>query len=98
MEQPMKVRLTYSAPGMDVDEVFTGATAEDVALGMKRRGAAESGLAVRFMIGSMSALGFAQEVVRRFNKQKGKSLPIPSSCDEFLKTAESEGIVQFLET
>ena len=93
----MRVRVTYSAPGMEVDEVFSGATAEDVVSTMKRRVASEAGFAARLLIGSMSPLGFAQEVVRRYSREKGRSLPIPSSCEEFLTTGESEGIVTFVE-
>ncbi len=93
----MTVRVTYSAAGMEVDEVFSGATAEDVVSAMKRRVASEAGFAVRLMVGSMSPLGFAQEVVRRYNREKGRSLTIPSSCGEFLAIGDSEGILKFVE-
>ena len=93
----MKVKVRYDAPGMEVDETFSGATAEEVVSAMKRRVAAEAGFAVRLMVGSMSPLGFVQEVVRRYNRQKGRSLPIPSTCEQFLKLAEAEGIARVLE-
>ena len=56
------------------------------------------GFAARLVINAMSPVAFVQEVVRRYNKQAGKSLPIPDSCEDFLRTGESEGILTILET
>jgi hypothetical protein len=93
----MKVRVTYEAPGLRIDEIFIGPTCEVVLMAMKHRAASEAGFAARLVINGMSMMGFAQEVVRRYNRSAGKSLPIPETCQEFLRLAESEGIATILE-
>jgi hypothetical protein len=49
-----------------------------------------------FVLG-MSPTQFAQEVVSRYNSGTGRSVPKPTSADEFLTFGQVEGIVTFLD-
>ena len=93
----MKVRIKYEGQGLTVDETFTAPHCEAVVAAMKIRVASEAGFAARLIISGMSPLGFAQEVVWRYNRQTGRGLPLPASCEDFIRTAESEGIASVLE-
>ena len=89
----MKVRVQYETEGISVNETFDGSTCDDVVRAMKKRVASEAGFAARIVINSMSTLGFAQEVVRRYNRQHNRSVKHPESCEEFLEAGEAEGIL-----
>lgn len=93
----MKVRVVYQTPQVRVDEIFTGKDAETVVGAMQKAVAAKLNFAMRLLVNSMSPLGFAQEVVKRYNEETKKSLPLPQSCLHFLQQGEQEGIVIFLE-
>ena len=93
----MKVRVKTVTPEGPIDEVFAGPTAEAVVAAMQKAVASRLGFAMRFFVNSMSPSSFAQEVVKRYNQETRKSIPIPKSCDEFLKLGEQEGIVTVLE-
>ncbi|MCC6729180.1 MAG: hypothetical protein IT208_07555 [Chthonomonadales bacterium] len=92
----MKVRVSYRMPDMTVDEAFEGPDAEAIVAAMKARVAARAGFAIRLMVSALSPLRFAQEAVRRYNSATDRTLPIPSSCEEFLTLGVTEGIVVLL--
>ena len=87
----MKVRVNINQQGVEINEVFSGNTAEDIVHAMKSRVARELNFALRMVINGMSELSFAQEVVRRYNENARKNVPIPNSCEQFLQSAQSEG-------
>ena len=93
----MKVRVTYNAPEIAIDETFAGANAQEIVAAMKRMVASQAGFAVRFVINAMSPTQFAQEVARRYCEATGKSLKVPADSAEFLKLAEDEGIARVIE-
>jgi hypothetical protein len=87
----MKVRVNINQQGVEINEVFTGNTSEAIVSAMKARVARELNFALRLVINGMSDLSFAQEVVRRYNENTRKNVPIPTSCDQFLQSAQTEG-------
>ncbi|HZO87094.1 MAG TPA: hypothetical protein VFB38_02055 [Chthonomonadaceae bacterium] len=88
----MKVRLHFRQDKIHIDEEFAGKSADEVVGAMKARVMKELPFAMRLVVGTMSNLGFAQEVVRRYNESQKKSLPVPESCAEFLTLAQGEGL------
>jgi hypothetical protein len=88
----MKLRVRLEA--YQIDEVFRGNTAEEVVSAMKARVLRDLPFAQRLFVGAMSNLQFAQEAVSLYNREQKKSVPRPSSCEEFLALAEQEGIAQ----
>ena len=93
----MKVNVKASIGNNHIDQDFEGKTADEVVSAMQKAAAAKAGFAIRLFINSMSPLSFAQEVVKRYNQETRKSMPIPSSCDEFIEQGQTEGIVTILE-
>ena len=93
----MKVRVSYRASGISLDEVFSGTTPEAVVSAMQRRVASQVGFAVRLFVNAISPLQFAHEVVKRYNEASGKNVPPPQSCAEFIELGEAEGIATVLE-
>ena len=92
----MKVRVRFSTPDLQIDQTFEGATADDVVTQMKSAVAGELGFAVKLMVNAMSPLQFAREVVSRYNETVRKSLPPPSTCQEFIELGQREGIAEIL--
>lgn len=93
----MKVRVTYRASQMAIDETFEGATADAIVTAMQREVAGRLNFLMRPFVLGMTPTGFAQEVVRRYNEATGKSVASPRNCAEFLTLGEAEGIVTILE-
>jgi len=87
----MKVHVTVSQDNIKVDEAFVGGTADEIVTKMKARVAKELGFIMRQALNAMSAITFAQEVVRQLNQKQKLNLPIPTSCDEFLRQAQDSG-------
>lgn len=87
----MQVHVKISQENVNVDELFTGATADEVVGNVKTRVARDAPFFLRPMVNGMSNLMFAQEVVRRYNTKTKQDLPIPQSCDEFLTLAQQQG-------
>ena len=87
----MKIHVTIDQPQINVDEIFTGDNATDVVRAMKARVTRELPFALRLVAGAMSEQMFAQEVVRRYNDTSKQNLPIPTTCEEFLKLAQEQG-------
>jgi hypothetical protein len=88
----MRVRIRFQQDKVNINEVFDGATAEEIVGKMKERVRKELPFALRLLVGGMSNLMFAQETVKRYNEAQKKSLPPPRSCEEFLKMAQAEGL------
>lgn len=93
----MKIQVHINEPEMKVYETFDGANAEDIVAGIKKRIAKELNFAMRLAVGAMSNTMFAQEVVKQYNQSKKTSLPIPESCEDFLKLAQEQGIATVVE-
>ena len=87
----MQVHVKISQENVNVDEVFTGATADEVVGHVKARVARDVPFFLRPMVNGMSNLMFAQEVVRRYNTKTKQDLSTPQSCDEFLTLAQQQG-------
>ena len=93
----MRVRVTYDAGATVVDEIFTGATAEEVVAAMQKEVASKMSFLVRAFVMGMSPTEFAQEVISRYNLAAKKSLTPPQNCDEFLEQGIAEGIATVVE-
>jgi len=93
----VKVQVHINESGLVVNEVFTGTNADDIVGAMKARVAKEVNFALRIVINGMSNLSFAQEVVKRYNENKRKNLPLPTNCAEFLSSAQAEGFAKILD-
>jgi len=87
----MQVHVKISQDNVNVDEVFTGANADEVVGNVKTRVARDVPFFLRPMVTGMSNVMFAQEVVRRYNTKTQQNLAIPQSCDEFLTLAQQQG-------
>jgi len=86
--------VNISQPEINVNETFSGNTPEEIVTAMKARVAKEMPFLMRPFVNSMSALAFAQEVVKRYNSNARKALPPPQSCQEFLTQAQAEGFAE----
>ncbi len=87
----MKVYVKISQETIKVDEEFVGDTADEVVGKMKARVGRELGFFMRQALNALSNLAFAQEVVKQLNQKQKLNLPIPNSCDEFLRQAQDQG-------
>ena len=93
----MKVRIKVEHPQLKVDEVVSGRNAEEIVTTVKGNVAKKVPFALRLLINGMSPLGFAQEIVKRYNAEMKTNEPKPASCEEFLISAEKLGFVTILE-
>lgn len=82
---------------MNVDEVFTGDTADAVVKAMQKAVAARLNFLMKPIALGMSPTQFTQEVVSRYNSGTGRSVTKPKSAEEFLTLGQAEGIVTFLD-
>ncbi|HSV72532.1 MAG TPA: hypothetical protein VLH79_02095 [Chthonomonadales bacterium] len=89
--------MTYQTPDVHIDEVFSGASADEVVSAMQRAVAARGSLAVRLFVGALSPLSFAQVAVDRYNDAAQRSIARPTSCEEFLRSSEREGLLTVLD-
>jgi hypothetical protein len=93
----MKVHVKIDQDSINVDEAFAGNTADEIVGQMKARVARELSFAMRLGLNALSNLAFAQEVVKRLNQAHKLNLPIPNSCDEFLRLAQEQGYATIVE-
>ncbi len=93
----MRVRVQFQAEQIRVDEYFNGNSAEEIVRQMQSKVASKVNFVMRLAVNALSPLQFSQEAIRRYNDATGKTLPIPQTCEEFLKLGQQEGIVTFLE-
>jgi len=89
----MKVRVKLEIADRKIDEVVDGRDAADVLAQAKARVERELGWK-GFFLKAMSPLGFAQEVVRRYNSGTDSKYALPQSADEFLKLGADLGYLQ----
>lgn len=93
----MKVRVSIKSPEYSLDEVFTGKDATEVVAALQRRVARDQNMVIRIAINALPPLQFAREVVNRYNKEMNQQVPVPASCEEFLRTGVALGIATVLE-
>jgi hypothetical protein len=93
----MRVRVQFQAEQIRVDEYFSGNSAEEIVRQMQGKVASKVNFVMRLAVNALSPLQFSQEAIRRYNNATGKTLPIPQTCEEFLKLGQKEGIVTILE-
>ena len=91
----MKVRVSLEIADRKIDEVVDGRDADDVLAQAKARVERELGFKGMFLK-LMSPLGFAQEVVKRYNSSTGSTYAIPQNADEFLKLGADLGYLQLV--
>ncbi len=87
----MRVRVKIDQDNFNVDEVFSGASADEVVGQVKAFVAKKLNFAMRIALNAMSNVSFAQEVVKRLNQAKKLNLPLPNSCAEFIQQAQQQG-------
>ena len=93
----VKLHLHFETGGIKVDEVITGATADDVVAAMQKRVAQELGFLKGAVVRAMSPLAFAQEVTRRYNAASGDAAPVPQTCEQFLRFGAQKRFATFLD-
>lgn len=98
LDGPMRIHFHIDDPVLKFDSVISGANADDVVSKIKAQITPTLKFPYKFMVSTMSVLGFAQEVVSQYNAAKQKSLPKPQSCREFLNLMEAEGYATIEET
>lgn len=89
----MSVQVHIDRPPIKVKETFAGRNAEEIVGKLKQRVLPELNFAQRLMVSSFSNLRFAQEIVNRYNAKEKTDYPVPNSCWDFLKSAETMGYV-----
>lgn len=90
----MVIRMRLQINGKEIDQTFEGESANEVVDAMRKSAAEQSPWLIRAAVNRMSPLHFAQEAVKRYNSGTNGSHPIPESCEAFLTTGKTMGIVQ----
>lgn len=93
----MRVRARVNMPGMAIDEVFSGKTAEEVVVALRSFAARKAPFLARPIISSMPPLKLAAEATRLYNQETGKQVPPPASCEAFLAAGVAEGFFEMLD-
>ncbi|GEM_PF-797750 len=93
----MKLHVKFEAGSIKVDEVVSGADADEVVAAMQQRVAREAGFVVGMAVRAMTPLGFAREATRRYNEASGDDLPLPQDCAEFVEAGIRKGFATRLE-
>lgn len=89
----MRVRVHLAAGDIRVNQSFEGATPEAVVHHIQEAVASRASFAIRLVVSALSPLQFAQQAVDQYNRAVNRSIPIPASCDEFLRLAEAERLL-----
>jgi hypothetical protein len=93
----MRLHVTINQQGLSVDETFTGRDADEVVGSIRSRVARDLPFAMRLVVGSMSNLAFAREVVKRYNDAHKLNLASPTSCQEFITQAQAQGFATIVD-
>ena len=93
----MKLHVKFVSGGINVDEVVSGASAEEVVAAMQQRVAKEAGFLIGMGIRSMTPLKFAQEATRRYNQAANDDVPLPEDCDAFVRVGIEKGFATLVE-
>lgn len=91
----MKVRVTMSVAGRQIDEILTGTTADDVLSQAKAHVAKELGWKGLFL-SAMTPLAFAQKAVELYNGAHQTQYTSPTTADEFLHLGQDLGYITLL--
>jgi hypothetical protein len=97
-EGPMTVKIHIDRPELKVHETMTGATADEVVGRIKARVVPELPFILRPFVNAMDNLTFAQEIVKRYNKNENFNLPLPKTCRDFLNLAQALGFATVEDT
>lgn len=91
----MKVRVTMSVAGRQIDEILTGTTADDVLSQAKAHVAKELGWKGLFL-SAMTPLAFAQKAVELYNGAHQTQYTSPTTADDFLHLGQDLGYITLL--
>ena len=91
----MKVRVTMSVAGRQIDEILTGTTADDVLSQAKSHVAKELGWKGLFL-SAMTPLAFAQKAVELYNGAHQTQYKSPTTAEEFLHLGQDLGYITLL--
>lgn len=85
------VHFNVDHPAVRFNETLRGKDADDVVAQLKSHAANNLKFPLKLAIMRMTAGEFCREVIQRYNYAENRSLPIPTTCDEFLKTSQLIG-------
>ncbi len=91
----MKVRVTLSLAGRNIDETLTGDNADDILSQAKARVARELGWKGLFL-NALSPLSFAQKTVSLYNDAHKTDYASPQNASEYLTLGQQLGYFTFL--
>ncbi len=86
----MKVRVKLSIEGNNIDEVIDAPSAEALLVIARDRVAKSLGWK-GMIVKAMAPVTFAQEAVKLYNKEYGKSEPLPQSATDFVEFGKRTG-------
>ena len=93
----MKLHVHFETGDLKVNEIVSGENAEAVVAAMQKRVAQEAGFLVGAAVRAMSPLRFAQEATRRYNAAMKDNAPIPTTCDQFIRTGVEKNFATLLD-
>ncbi|MDO8588808.1 MAG: hypothetical protein Q7T82_17395 [Armatimonadota bacterium] len=93
----MKLHVKFNISNLAVDEEIEGNGAADVTRKAKMAIAARLDFLSGTFVRSMPDLGFAREVVSRYNSATGSSCPPPAGVDEFIDWALAQKLASVVE-
>ena len=88
----MKVRVTMSIAGRQIDQTLSGTNADDVLEQAKAHVTRELGWKGLFL-GAMTPLAFAQKAVELYNGSHQTRYAVPRNADEFLRMGQDLGYI-----
>ena len=89
----MTARVRLQINGKEIDRTYNGDSSDDIVTSMQKDVAAESPWIIRVALNRMSPIQFAREAVKKYNASCKTDHRSPNTCDEFLETGVSMGIV-----
>lgn len=91
----MKVRVTMSVAGREIDETLDGPNADDVLAQAKARVTKELGWKGLFL-NALTPLAFAQKAVALYNSAHKTTYAEPKSAEEFFALGKDLGYITVL--
>ena len=86
----MNVRVTMNVAGRQIDQILSGADADEILASAKAHVAKELGWKGLFL-NAMTPLVFAQKAVELYNGAHQTNFPPPKDADEFLNLGQQLG-------
>jgi len=86
----MNVRVTMNVAGRQIDQILSGANADEILASAKAHVAKELGWKGLFL-SAMTPLAFAQKAVELYNGAHQSNFPPPKDADEFLRLGQQLG-------